>query len=313
MFQHGQLAVPQGELSILPDVLDLLGSQAKVEAVSTEFFRTIHRWMPIISKKRFYGTLLPNFSQRRADTALLFLCMDLVSRPPSGTSKNPKCRLYLAAKRLHLDAEMAGVFTVQVLQAGILIALYELGHAIYPSAYLSVGACARYAIALGLNGSVMSQMTRPLTWIEVEERQRTWWAIIIMDRCVHITASEVGRHPADLYVRFVNLSMPSRTLATEDPHPDDLLPADDAAWDEGVTQITTHSRDVLLTETTCRLFLQLVCTPSPPQPILRLGGMAAWCKQFTSSGASINISPTVFRTWHSTTKRQSSFTALFVR
>ena len=240
VFQHGQLTVPHGELSIPPEMLDLLGLQGKVEAVSAEFFRTIHRWMPIVSKKRFYGNLLPNFSQRRADTALLFLCMDLVSRPPTSTSKNPKCRLYLAAKRFHLDAETADVFTVQILQAGILIALYELGHAIYPSAYLSVGACARYGIALGLNGSVMSQMTRPLTWIEVEERQRTWWAILILDRYVHKAANQGGCRTADPGAGLVNLSVPGRTLATEEPHPDDLLPADDAAWDEGVTPITTR-------------------------------------------------------------------------
>jgi hypothetical protein len=64
------------------------------------------------------------------------------------------------------------------------LALYELGHAIYPAAFLSIGACARYAHALGINVSRTLKTRKVLTLVEVEERRRVWWAIVILDRFV---------------------------------------------------------------------------------------------------------------------------------
>jgi hypothetical protein len=105
----------------------------------------------------------------------------IVSMPPKQTN-NPQTPTYFAAKRFYLEAESAGVFSIQVLQAGLLISLYELGHAIYPSAFLSIGTCARYAYALGINGNATSQISKPFTWVEQEERRRVWWGIVILDR-----------------------------------------------------------------------------------------------------------------------------------
>jgi hypothetical protein len=74
------------------------------------------------------------------------------------------------------------MISIQVLQAGLLLSLYELGHAIYPSAYLPIGACTRYAYALGINKDAKTQAAKVLTLVELEENKRVWWAIIILDR-----------------------------------------------------------------------------------------------------------------------------------
>jgi hypothetical protein len=74
------------------------------------------------------------------------------------------------------------MMSIQVLQAGLLLSLYELGHAIYPSAYLSIGACARYAYALGINKDANTQVSKVLTLVELEENRRVWWGIVILDR-----------------------------------------------------------------------------------------------------------------------------------
>ncbi len=47
----------------------------------------------------------------------------------------PKTTLYRVTKQFHFDVE-TGILSIQVLQAGILIALYEIGHAVYPAALL---------------------------------------------------------------------------------------------------------------------------------------------------------------------------------
>jgi hypothetical protein len=90
--------------------------------------------------------------------------------------------------------EVEGAFSILVLQAGVLVALYELGHGIYPAAYLSIGACARYAHALGINVSHTVPTRRVLTFVEGEERRRIWWAIVILDRYV------ARLHPQCIYV-----------------------------------------------------------------------------------------------------------------
>ncbi|KAH9204335.1 hypothetical protein DL95DRAFT_398601 [Leptodontidium sp. 2 PMI_412] len=188
--------------------------------------------MPIVSKTRLYRHLLNPLVPRRTDVALLILCMKLVTQSPTSTSGQDMEDVdvdevgemkdwlppveYLAAKRLHAELAEGGGFSTQVLQSGVLIALYEYGHAIYPAAYLSIGACARYGISAGFDGSGVEQMKKLYNWVEEEERKRVWWAVLILDRAV-------------------NLGNPSRSLATQEPHPSSNLPAVDDVWDAGAS------------------------------------------------------------------------------
>ncbi|KFY02421.1 hypothetical protein V490_00506 [Pseudogymnoascus sp. VKM F-3557] len=120
-------------------------------------------------------------------------------------------------KQLHFDIESSGTLSIQVLQAAVLIALYELGHAIYPAALLSVGRCARYATALDINKPTASLGSIKLPWIEEEESRRVWWAIAILDR-------------------FLNLCNPGQHFVTQDPDSETYLPVDDMAWDSGMSK-----------------------------------------------------------------------------
>jgi len=55
--------------------------------------------------------------------------MDLICWLPGSQIQDPRTPTYLAAKRYYLDLEISGVLSIQGLQAGIFIALFELGHA----------------------------------------------------------------------------------------------------------------------------------------------------------------------------------------
>ena len=143
------------------------------------YFDTIHYYFPIISKQRFYSLMNP-LSQPRADVALLVLCMRLTTlrRSSDPMISTPE---YFAAKKFYAAIEGAGTCSTQVLQSGILIAFYEFGHAIYPAAFLSVGTAARYGVSFGMNVDEYAELGG-LNWIEVEEKKRTWWAVLILDR-----------------------------------------------------------------------------------------------------------------------------------
>nr|POF19964.1 hypothetical protein CFP56_52213 [Quercus suber] len=166
------------------------------------FFRTAHRWMPVVSRVHFYGSLMnPSW---KADPSLvtLLLGMKLVLARPE--EADLRTELYTLTKEFQLRMEMAGFLSIYLIQSSILTALYEMGHAIYPGAFTTVSTCARYALALGITGTVQAQGR---AWSEQEERNRTWWAIITLDR----------------------------HLCTPDPSIDSQLPIDDDAWDQGVS------------------------------------------------------------------------------
>ncbi|KAL3422128.1 fungal specific transcription factor domain-containing protein [Phlyctema vagabunda] len=151
-FTYGQVSVPKPAIEISQDVLEILGDGSAVQAVCAEYFTTVHRWMPIISQKRLSRNMLNPLWEAGSDLALLFLCMKLIiSRPQDGieSSQNP---IYLSAKRFIALMEATGMVSLIVLQANLLVTLFEYGQAIYPAAWMSAGWCVRYGNLCGING-----------------------------------------------------------------------------------------------------------------------------------------------------------------
>jgi hypothetical protein len=186
ILQHGQVDISRATLPVPTHMLHLLGNMGEMHLIASSYFENIHTWMPFISKKRFYGSHLRHSSQTQPDVVLLLLALKLITTTPPPRPRNPRTPLYYAVKHFHLDVESSSTSTIVVLQAGILLSLYEILHAIYPAAFQSIGACARYAHALGINVCKSLKTRKILTLVEVEERRRVWWAIVILDRFVYI-------------------------------------------------------------------------------------------------------------------------------
>lgn len=180
------LEIPRNTLDIPQDVTSNLGDRQRVQEAALEFFRIT--WMPIISRKRYFNTVLNPLSPLRRPTALLALCMKLCCLEPHHDDGDERISLYRLVKQFYSEVESTEGLCVQVLQAGILIAIFEIGDAIYPAAYLTVGSCSRYGVAMGLDKINQDRMggeyNRAVSWIEIEERRRAWWGILILDRYV---------------------------------------------------------------------------------------------------------------------------------
>jgi hypothetical protein len=206
------LQLPLASVPLSKDITDFIGDPWHV---SEQWFRETSPWLPILSSKHFANNVLQPLPSLSADVLLLLACMKVMAWAPSGDS-NPRTPSYTAAKRYLLEAEITGVLSVSMLQALIILNLYEIGHAIYPAAYLSIGSCARYGMALGLDRQTAVDLNgRDLTLFEQEERRRAWWVIVILDR-------------------YMNLSCPDRSLSTKDPEPRHLLPIDDQPWERAI-------------------------------------------------------------------------------
>ncbi len=99
------------------------------------------------------------------DLALLFLCMKLMITRPQEGLESAQHPIYTAAKRFLALMESSGMTSLLVLQSYILVALYEIGQAIYPAAWMSVGACVRYGLLLGIHDheSAAPLLPRPVS------------------------------------------------------------------------------------------------------------------------------------------------------
>ncbi|KAL8843355.1 MAG: hypothetical protein Q9170_000213 [Blastenia crenularia] len=215
-YRHGQ--IPLINIPLSPDLLD---SYQDPPTTARLYFETVHPFLPFISKKNFYDHFPPPHVQPNVVFSILISCMKLVSWSPGDipNSNDPKSASYIAIKRTLTETDLAGIFSLQLLQALILVSLYEMGHAIYPAAYMSVGTCARYALASGIDAYMTIDMSNPaLTPLDQEEKRRAWWAVLILDR-------------------FVNIGYPKRPLTTQDPISDALLPADDTLFDQGIVTL----------------------------------------------------------------------------
>ncbi|KAL7792030.1 N-terminal binuclear Zn cluster-containing protein [Trichoderma ceciliae] len=214
-FSSAQLKVPEPDVDYLVtrDVSDLVGDVSNIKATCDEFFTSVHEWMPIVSKIQFMASLVSWLTYKRAELFFLILAMKLSCEQGSG----PRTPLYQVTKHLQFRIENSGVLSLQVTQASVLISIYEMGHGIYPAAFLSIAACARYAAALGIDKSILGHNVMGIPWNELEERRRVWWSILVLDR-------------------FLNLSDPSRHLVTPDPILENWLPVDDAAFNDGTSR-----------------------------------------------------------------------------
>lgn len=170
-------------VSIPAHVRNLLGTPHEILVIQEDFFMNINPWMPIIST-RLLREALSDHSELDLELTLLLLSMKLIiSKPQSLDLSSARSNLYVATKELCAAIELQKQYSTRFIQSCFLISLYEMGHAIWPEAQLSLEKTAKLGIALGIH-DINSEKVYPksYTWVEEEERSRTWWGIVILDR-----------------------------------------------------------------------------------------------------------------------------------
>jgi hypothetical protein len=169
-------------------VLASLGDGA---TVADEYFERIHWWWPIVAKAQ----VSPRFAKTEnygdeGELALLLLAMKVIAWKPNmqgSMDPDPITGTYVTAKHALSEAVMTSNLSLRLLQAQILLAIYETGHAIYPAAFISVAACAQYGYAMHADQALDPKNLTPdvsFNLLETEETRRTWWAVLILDRYV---------------------------------------------------------------------------------------------------------------------------------
>ncbi|KAI5460552.1 hypothetical protein BGZ63DRAFT_509973 [Mariannaea sp. PMI_226] len=213
-FQRKKLTLPPPNAELPHEFSHVLETSSLMFNVDV-YFNSVHTFLPIVSKLRLYRELSVSQNNLSADLTLLLIAMQLHTKSlHNGEPQNGK--LYKTAKAACSHVECNNTLSVALLQATLLVALYEIEHAIYPAAYLTVGHCARLGLAMGLHNRKRApqMLSTPTTSTEWEERRRSWWAVIVLDRYIHLGSRD-------------------RSFACEDARPEEILPVDEKHWDQG--------------------------------------------------------------------------------
>lgn len=218
-FRYRQLRDAFLNVSTSLEVFKIIGSESDFKRVVDVYFDTIHRWLPILNRRKFMEGVNDLWSDHKADMALLALCVYLVTQiPDENSSSDSMCTsLYVKIKSMYAVLQASGIMNIATVQSGILISLYEVGHGLQPTAYVSMGVHARTAVSLGIQHESLPapEPTDLRSWRAIEEERRGRWAIVSLDR-------------------YISLQNQGRIFAGIDPKLDNHLPVDDAAWDADV-------------------------------------------------------------------------------
>ncbi|KAH6873945.1 hypothetical protein B0T10DRAFT_234210 [Thelonectria olida] len=213
LFQRSVNKLPDLGFTLDPDLLSFVGNVFADKEFIATYFTFTHPWIPFLSKKLFMERTLNPLLPAKPENTLLVAAMKLVANSPcGGDARTPQ---YFSIKDALFRAERFGVLEFKVFQATILVAIYELGHAIYPAAHSTIGNCVRYGSALGVNNTVeTTHLEEGQSSTEGEERRRSWWAVVVLDR-------------------FMNLGCAERACLFRDPSSYSILPMDDGVWERG--------------------------------------------------------------------------------
>ena len=124
-----------------------------VDDISARYFQGFHSHLPIISRTRFYNNLITLGAAPAADFSVLLLTICLITHAPAlgyqsrhGASRSVEQQsLYFTARSLFAQVQVSCSPSVPLIQAGLLLAVYEYTHGRPDDAFVSIAGSARMA------------------------------------------------------------------------------------------------------------------------------------------------------------------------
>ena len=163
---------------------DVIGSDLEIRKATSSYFKSVQGWLPAISEVRLNERLEKLQSQPSAELALLLLFMHLVLRKPCEESDPTMLsQLYKSSKLTLGLVQMAIGPSADIAQCGLLLSVYEYGHALSQAALQSITDCSKTAHLLGWHTtSYWTERRASTNWAATEEEKCTWWGILMFDR-----------------------------------------------------------------------------------------------------------------------------------
>jgi hypothetical protein len=147
------------------------------------YFCTFHESLPVIDKDVFYGQL--QHEPMTSHFAVLLLSMIVIAHLSSRTGETAQLPhdLFPVLKRIFSLLQATGRVSIELIQAGVLIASYEFCQALGQDAWLSIGACARMGHVFGIHETIKIQTPiGEFCRVRFETKRSLWWGIVVVER-----------------------------------------------------------------------------------------------------------------------------------
>jgi hypothetical protein len=169
----------------LRSVLDAVSRSGLEDVYSKNYFKNFHKSLPIIDEDAFYWQLENSPSECHFSLLLLamFLVAQLSSKEAGALDKAKE--IYPTLKGAHSLFQSSEKVSVELVQAGLLIASFEHCQALHREAWLTVGACAR--VGHIIRQQILTQKPGPkMRGLKIFDDYKcsVWWGIVILERCV---------------------------------------------------------------------------------------------------------------------------------
>lgn len=162
----------------------IMGDRSTTESIVRYYFGTVNTWFTIIERAGYEERLEQMWSEPSAETGLLALGMLLTVRSPEDSpAVSMQNSLYHSVKTLCSIVTTNTPLSTAILQANLLICLYELGHLMPQQAYLTLGTCVTIVRAFGwLDESFWGQDQWIVRAKELKLCSILWWSVVFLER-----------------------------------------------------------------------------------------------------------------------------------
>jgi hypothetical protein len=182
-----------------------------VDDITARYFQGFHRHLPVISRTLFYNSLVTLGAAPAADFSVLLLTLCLITYAPALGYRSPhgvpgfveQQSLYLTARSLFAQVQVSYSPSVPLIQAGLLLAVYEYTHGRPEDAFITIAGSARMAYAAGIHprGGLQMQIAGKIglspdidLLLQTEEASNTWWGLVVCERYVSPTVTWLASH-----------------------------------------------------------------------------------------------------------------------
>ncbi|PWY82111.1 hypothetical protein BO70DRAFT_259030, partial [Aspergillus heteromorphus CBS 117.55] len=171
--------------------------------------------------------------------------MGMITRPLMRGDEPDALReaMYEAVKTLFWDKDSVSRPSLSLIQAGLLLAVYEYGHGLLNASFVTIGVCSSMAQLSGLCNPGCPPLPRTGSLVSEDEMLHTWWGILVHERMLSLKTNLPVRHlhiPPQVMDNFT-LEEEIRSLMPKvllDPHyPSFYLQARAALWLDRVLQL----------------------------------------------------------------------------
>jgi hypothetical protein len=166
-------------------LLDMSRQADYIITLCERYFSTFHQSLPVINRDDFNRQLQSKSFTSHFLALLLsvILMAHLSSRTTDRGAKH--IELFRTLKNIYSLLQSTGKISIELIQAGLLVASYEHCQALSQDAWLLIGACSRMGEVLDLRQTITSHMPPDeFSSDSFETRRCLWWGIVVLERYV---------------------------------------------------------------------------------------------------------------------------------